>query len=333
LLALEPAPRPVADVDRLWIVDGTLIPVRDRSVGASSRNYRFSANVQVIIDADPRLVIASARPAPGNKADAHVWRESDLPAAAAGATVIADGAYLGTGLIVPHRSRAGRPLLRGQEEDNAEHRRVRARVEHTFARMKNCPCGGLVEHLPLPLLPQRDVEAPQGGDLVLRESRRCWPPLDADRGIAFRRWPRARVVPPPGRSYTRTGPERKDRLPVLGNGGTGPQPAPVASAFVPRLGRAAHGVLPIGIEPMPEPCHLRAVDGIRLAGRRNQLRALGQQTGVDDLSDKGGAAAVLVDVVGREHETSPPRDRVEAAAQHCVLDEDADDRCGRHLPV
>ncbi|MFF7308831.1 transposase, partial [Streptomyces sp. NPDC008137] len=24
-----------------------------------------------------------------------------------------------------------------QEEDNAEHRRVRARVEHTFARMKN----------------------------------------------------------------------------------------------------------------------------------------------------------------------------------------------------
>ncbi|MFF3420426.1 transposase [Streptomyces sp. NPDC002698] len=137
LLALEPAPRPMTDTERLWIVDGTLIPVRDRKIGASSRNYRFSANVQVIIDADTRLVIASARPAPGNKADAHVWRESDLPTAAAGTTVLADGAYLGTGLIVPHRKRAGRPLLRGQEEDNAEHRRVRARVEHTFARMKN----------------------------------------------------------------------------------------------------------------------------------------------------------------------------------------------------
>ncbi|MFF4153264.1 transposase [Streptomyces sp. NPDC001651] len=137
LLALESAPRPVADVERLWIVDGTLVPVRDRKVGASSRNYRFSANVQVIIDADTRLVIASARPAPGNKADAHVWRESDLPGLAAGTTVLADGAYLGTGLIVPHRRRAGRPLLRAQEEDNAEHRRVRARVEHTFARMKN----------------------------------------------------------------------------------------------------------------------------------------------------------------------------------------------------
>ncbi|MCQ6554852.1 transposase [Streptomyces sp. C10-9-1] len=137
LLALEPDARPVADTDRLWIVDGTLIPVRDRKVGASSRNYRFSANVQVIIDADSRLVIAAARPAPGNTADAHVWRESDLPAMAAGTTVIADGASLGAGLIVPHRKRAGRPLLHGQEKDDAEHRRVRARVEHAFARMKN----------------------------------------------------------------------------------------------------------------------------------------------------------------------------------------------------
>jgi hypothetical protein len=70
LLAIEPASRPAEAVDRLWIVDGTLIPVRDRQVGASSRNYRFSANVQVIIDADTKLVVAAARPAPGNKADA-----------------------------------------------------------------------------------------------------------------------------------------------------------------------------------------------------------------------------------------------------------------------
>ncbi|MEV0267118.1 transposase family protein [Streptomyces sp. NPDC050617] len=137
LLAIEPAPRPVADVERLWIVDGTLVPVRDRTVAASSRNYRFSANVQVIIDADSRLVIATARPVPDNKADTHAWRESDLPAIAAGATVIADGAYLGTGLIVLHRKRSGHSLLRGQEEDNAEHRRVRTLVEHAFARMKN----------------------------------------------------------------------------------------------------------------------------------------------------------------------------------------------------
>ncbi len=137
LLALEPVPRRVADVDRLWIVDGTLIPVRDRNVWCLLPQLPVLGERAGLIGADSRLVVASARPAPGNKADAHVWRESDLPAAAAGTTVIADGAYMGTGLIVPHRRRAGRPLLRGQEEDNAEHRRVRARVEHTFARMKN----------------------------------------------------------------------------------------------------------------------------------------------------------------------------------------------------
>ena len=123
--------------DRLWIVDGTLIPVRDRKVGASSRNYRFSANVQVIIDADTRLVVATARPAPGNRADAQVWRNSGLAQHCDGVTVLGDGAYINTGLVVPHRKRPGRPLLAGEEEDNAEHRRVRARVEHAFARMKN----------------------------------------------------------------------------------------------------------------------------------------------------------------------------------------------------
>ncbi|MGY3061735.1 hypothetical protein ACVWZD_006033 [Streptomyces sp. TE3672] len=66
LLAIEPATRPADAVERLWILDGTLIPVRDREVGASSRNYRFSANVQVVIDADTRRVIATARPVPGN---------------------------------------------------------------------------------------------------------------------------------------------------------------------------------------------------------------------------------------------------------------------------
>lgn len=137
LLGLEPAARPADTADRLWIVDGTVIPVRDRTVGASSCNYRFSANVQVIIDADTRLVVAVGRPAPGNKADAHVWRNSGLPAQCQGVTVLGDGAYINTGLVVSHRKRPGRPLLPGEEADNAEHRKVRARVEHAFARMKN----------------------------------------------------------------------------------------------------------------------------------------------------------------------------------------------------
>jgi hypothetical protein len=137
LLALEPASRPVDAADRLWIVDGTLVPVRDRQVGASSRAYRFSANVQVIIDADTRLVVASARPAPGNRADAQVWRDSGLPEQCQGVTVLGDGASINTGLVVPHRKRPGRPLPAGEEADNAEHRRVRARVEHAIGRLKN----------------------------------------------------------------------------------------------------------------------------------------------------------------------------------------------------
>ncbi|MFE6594934.1 transposase family protein [Streptomyces sp. NPDC057780] len=137
LLAIEPARASQDAVERLWIVDGTLIPVRDRKVAASSRNYRFSANVQVIVDAETRLVVATARPVPGNTADAKAWRDSGLAAHCEGGTVLGDGAYINTGLIVPHRKRPGRPLLKGEEEDNAQHRKVRARVEHTFSRMKN----------------------------------------------------------------------------------------------------------------------------------------------------------------------------------------------------
>ncbi|WUU02819.1 transposase family protein [Streptomyces pseudovenezuelae] len=137
LLAIEPAVRPTDAVERLWIVDGALIPVRDRKTGASSRNYRFSANVQVIIDADTKLVVAAARPVPGDTAEAKAWRDSGLAAYCEGVIVLGDGAYINTGLVVPHRKRPGRALLPGEEEDNAEHRKVRARVEHAFARMKH----------------------------------------------------------------------------------------------------------------------------------------------------------------------------------------------------
>ncbi|GAA2935005.1 hypothetical protein GCM10010446_19920 [Streptomyces enissocaesilis] len=46
-----------------------------------------------------------------------------------GVTVPADGAYINTGLVVPHRKRPGRALLPGEEEGDAEHRRVRARLK------------------------------------------------------------------------------------------------------------------------------------------------------------------------------------------------------------
>ncbi len=90
-----------------------LVPVRDRKIGASSRNYRFSANVQVIIDTDTRLVVATARPAPGNRADAQVWRNSSLAQHCDGVTVLGDGAYINTGLVVPAPKTARPPTPRG----------------------------------------------------------------------------------------------------------------------------------------------------------------------------------------------------------------------------
>jgi hypothetical protein len=93
--------------------------------------------VQVIVNAETRLVVAAAPPVPGNKADAGAWRDSGLAEHCEGVTVLGDGDYINTGLIIPHRKHPGRPLPKGEQEDNAQHRKVRARVEHTFSRMKN----------------------------------------------------------------------------------------------------------------------------------------------------------------------------------------------------
>nr|WP_241518949.1 transposase family protein [Streptomyces sp. CB03238] len=116
LLAIEPAARPGNAVERLWIVDGTLIP---RPEGwRFVTQLQIFGNVQVIIDADTKLVIAAARPVPGTTADAKAWRDSGLAQACQGVTVLGDGAYINTGLVVPHRKRPGRDLLPGEEEDN-----------------------------------------------------------------------------------------------------------------------------------------------------------------------------------------------------------------------
>lgn len=80
---------------------------------------------------------AGQSPAPGTTADAHAWRASGLSQHYEGVTVLGDGAYLNCGMAVPHRKRHGRALLQAEEDDNAERRRARARVEHVIGRMKN----------------------------------------------------------------------------------------------------------------------------------------------------------------------------------------------------
>ncbi|MCD9592384.1 transposase [Streptomyces sp. 8ZJF_21] len=135
ILALQPRHR--FRKDTVLIVDGTLVPTRDHRIAEQSKNYRYFTNHQVVIDADTRLIVAVSRPVSGNRNDCKAWELSGAKDAVGHMTVIADGGYRGTGLVIPHRRERGQAELPARkEEHNASHRKVRARVEHAFARMK-----------------------------------------------------------------------------------------------------------------------------------------------------------------------------------------------------
>ncbi|MFE5737866.1 transposase [Streptomyces celluloflavus] len=129
-LALQPRK------DTVLIVDGTLVPTRDHTIAEQSKNYRYSTNHQVVIDAETRLVVVVGRPLPGNRNDCKAWEESGAKAAVGKTTTIADGGYQGTGLVMPYRRRAGEELPEWKQTHNKSHKQIRARVEHVFARMK-----------------------------------------------------------------------------------------------------------------------------------------------------------------------------------------------------
>lgn len=96
LLALRPCKR--FRRDTVLIVDGTLVPTRDHTVAEQSKNYRYSTNHQVVLDADTRLVVVVGRPLAGNRNDCKAWEESGAKAAVGRTMTIADGGYPGTGL-------------------------------------------------------------------------------------------------------------------------------------------------------------------------------------------------------------------------------------------
>lgn len=65
ILALQPRRRFARDA--VLIVDGTLVPTRDHAIAEPSKNYRYSTNHQVVIDADTRRVVVVGQPLPGNR--------------------------------------------------------------------------------------------------------------------------------------------------------------------------------------------------------------------------------------------------------------------------
>ncbi|MGW8375302.1 transposase [Streptomyces sp. ODS28] len=134
-LALQPRKRFAKDT--VLIVDGTLEPTRDHTIAEQSKNYRYSTNHQVVIDADTRLVVVVGRQLPGNRNDCRAWAESGAKEAVGKTMTIADGGYPGTGLVMLHRRAKGQTQLPDwKQEHNRTHKQVRARVEHAFARTK-----------------------------------------------------------------------------------------------------------------------------------------------------------------------------------------------------
>jgi hypothetical protein len=94
LLALAPVTRRHGP-DTALNVDGTLVPVHDRTITASSKNYRYSVHIQVVVEANTRLVVAAGRPVPGNRNDYTAYRDSGADRACRGAYVMSDSGYQG----------------------------------------------------------------------------------------------------------------------------------------------------------------------------------------------------------------------------------------------
>jgi hypothetical protein len=117
-----------------WIIDGTLIPVHDQSITAISKNYRRSVNTQIIICAHRCRVVVAGRCRPGNRNDVIVARAT-VAHMLTGHEILGDGGYRGiTTITTPRRDKTGRII---RDDRYQVHRRIRARVEHVIARLKD----------------------------------------------------------------------------------------------------------------------------------------------------------------------------------------------------
>lgn len=118
-----------------WIVDGTLIPTRDHTRAARSKNYRWSCNAQILVRRRDLRVIASSAGGPGNRNDPVHYRGSVIEnLCKAHGRVLADGGYRGVPELVTPVFQSNRIV---RDRRWRRHRRRRARVEHAIARLKD----------------------------------------------------------------------------------------------------------------------------------------------------------------------------------------------------
>jgi hypothetical protein len=135
VLAKALRPTPDHDSTHPRIIDGTLIPVRDQTITATSKNYRRSVNTHIIICAHRRYVIVAARCWPGNRNDVIVARHTVVRLLTSHHQILGHGGYRGINTIgTPRRDHTGRII---RDEYYRAHRQVRARVEHVIGRLKD----------------------------------------------------------------------------------------------------------------------------------------------------------------------------------------------------
>jgi hypothetical protein len=117
-----------------WIIDGTLIPVHHQSITAVSKNDRRSVDTQIIICCQTRRCVAVGRCWTDNRNDIVVARHT-VTQRLDGRVVLGDGPYRGiTSIITPRRDHTGRII---RDDHYRAHRRIRARVEHVNAPLKD----------------------------------------------------------------------------------------------------------------------------------------------------------------------------------------------------
>jgi DDE superfamily endonuclease/Helix-turn-helix of DDE superfamily endonuclease len=109
----------------------------------SKRKAANGFNIQVVASHDGRLIL-TGKPMPASMHDAKAFRRSGLSRRLkpllhhrGGPGVIADLAYVGTGILTGYRQRHDRPLSQSEKAFNQTLNRWRACVERAIAHLKN----------------------------------------------------------------------------------------------------------------------------------------------------------------------------------------------------
>ena len=108
--------------------------MHDQSITATSKNYRRSVNAPIIICTHRRRVVVAGRCWPGNRNDVTVARAT-VAHMLTGHEILGDRGHRAiTTITTPRRDHSGRII---RDDRYQLHRRIRARVEHVIARLKD----------------------------------------------------------------------------------------------------------------------------------------------------------------------------------------------------